>query len=98
MINILHTDEIERNIRNKIIHSEGHLFDLIVDEYMNAYLPNIPIIERMETACRYFNKVQGEKLLPEHYTLDISELIEFIEMQRREKIEMQKGEKHGKMQ
>lgn len=90
MINILHTNEIERNIRNKIIHSEGYLFDLIVDEYVNACSLNIPIIERMETACRYFNKVQGKKLLPKHYTLDISELIEFIEMQ--------KGEKHGKMQ
>lgn len=87
MINILHTNEIERNIRNKIIHSEGHLFDLIIDEYVNAYLPNIPIIERMGTACYYFNKVQGKKLLPEYYTLSLGTVIV-----------VPRGEKNGKMQ
>lgn len=86
MINILHTNEIERNVRDKIIHSEGCFFDLIIDEYMNMYLLNIPIIERMGTACHYFNKIQGKKLLPEHYTLDIPVII------------VQRGEKHGKMQ
>ena len=90
MINILHTNEIEHKLINNILYNTKYSLQRcakwILDINYSANLLEVPIIDRIGIACRCFNKMQGKKLLPEHYTLSLGEVIV-----------VPRGEKNGKM-